>query len=66
MRGKFKLDNPDEMQASLTITMSVKQWRDLRDQLDSKWPSVRLAGFIGGLIRQAEAVISDSERDATP
>lgn len=55
MRSTFKLDNPDDMQATMTLTMSVKEWRQLRKQLSDSWPSWDFSRQIGDLIGAAEA-----------
>jgi hypothetical protein len=55
MRSTFKLDNPDDMQATMTLTMSVKEWRQLRKQLSDSWPSCDFSRQIGDLVRAAEA-----------
>ena len=63
MKATFQLTNPDEMQASMTITMTIKQWKELRQQLDVKWPSVRLSTLIGSVIRAAEDTFSDETKE---
>jgi hypothetical protein len=54
MRTTFKICSPDEIQATLTVTMTVKEWRELRTQLVDSWPSWQLSRDIGDVIRQAE------------
>jgi hypothetical protein len=55
--ARFKLDNPDQAAATLTVTMKVHQWRDIANQLSAEayesWP-LRLA--ICDLVREAEKV----------
>lgn len=37
MKGTFKLDNPDAMEATMTVTMLIVQWRAL-NQVIRKGP----------------------------
>ena len=34
MDARFMLEKPGEIQATMKITMSLKSWEELRDQLD--------------------------------
>ena len=50
------IENPQEIEATLKLTMSIKEWEDLRDQLENKWPSSRLSDYITDVITQARKV----------
>lgn len=63
MKARFMMESPDEIEATMKITMSVKEWTDLRDQLQQKWPSSRLQGAITDLLAQARKVYY-TEHDA--
>lgn len=63
VRTRFKIDKPDAMEATLTVTATVSEWRELRDQLGERWPSWDFARQIGNVIRQAERVF-DATMDA--
>jgi len=54
VRATFRIQNPDEVMATVTVSMPIKQWRELRGQLSDKWPSWDFARVIGDAIRQAE------------
>ncbi len=54
MRGSFKLDNPGEMRATLTLTMTLDDWRKLHGDLRESWPSCDLRSTIFDLFLQAE------------
>lgn len=54
MKSTFKLDNVDEMQATMTLTMPVKEWRALRKSVKSEWPGFDFTRQIDDLIRAAE------------
>lgn len=54
MRAVFEIRNPDAVEASVTVTMTIKQWRELRGQMGNAWPSWDFARVIGDVIRKAE------------
>ena len=53
MQARFMIEKPDEIEATLKITMKVKDWEALRDQLIGKWPSSDLGNTITDLLAQA-------------
>lgn len=54
-RGTFKATQPDAIEMTLTLTMPLGQWRELRDAQDKKYPGWRFAGLISRMIINAEA-----------
>ena len=52
---KLEVINPDVIEMKLSITMRIKEWRLLKEQLSNKWPSYDLSGEISDIIRQAES-----------
>ncbi len=64
MKVRFMIEEPQEIEATMKITMTVKEWEDLRDQLASKWPSSRLSTCITTLLCDARKVIYADEKDA--
>lgn len=66
MKARFTIENPEEMQATIKITMSVKEWVDLCQQLDNKWPSSRLSAAISHVVYEANKTYSAEEMDALP
>lgn len=61
MKAQFKLDNPEEVEASMTITMPIRDWKALAGQLEH-WK-------LGEAIRQLVAKASerfDAEQDFKP
>lgn len=58
MRGTFRLVKPDEVEATMTVTMTVTNWKLLRDQMRGKWPGCDLATLISELVYQAERTLS--------
>lgn len=68
MEVKFFLQKPEDLDASLTIRMKVKDWIDLREallQANSGWQGLRLANAITDVVSQAKKIFySDGEKDA--
>lgn len=64
MKARFMIENPDSIEATIKITMTVKEWSDLRDQLENKWPSSRLSTSISHVITEARKVYYAPEQDA--
>jgi hypothetical protein len=63
VKARFMIENPDDIQATMKITMSIKEWTELRDQLDSTWPSWRLSSAITHVISEARKVYYAPEKD---
>ena len=61
MQTSFGPRNADEIEMEMTVSMPLKEWKALRNQLDGAWPSWKLSNAIGSLVRQAESnFITDS------
>lgn len=56
MKSRFMVENPDDIEMTMKITMTVGDWTKLRDQLQQKYPSWRLSGMITNLLSQARKV----------
>lgn len=56
MQARFLIENPGEIKATMKITMTVKEWEELRDQLANKWPSSRLSQAITQVLCEARKV----------
>jgi hypothetical protein len=67
MRGTFYLQKPDEINATLTITLSLKTWKELRDSLRDKWPDVELSTLISNAVYTAERTffVDSEDTDAS-
>jgi hypothetical protein len=57
MRTHMKLTVPDSVEATMTLTMTIKEWREFSKQLTDEWPSTRVADAIGSTIDQAEKAV---------
>ena len=64
MRARFFIEAPDEIEATMKITMSVKEWTELRDQLAREWPSCRFGDAITSVLSQARKVYYAPDTDA--
>lgn len=51
---KFKATNPDDIEMTLTVTMSLRDWKKLKKQLTGEYPSLKLVSEISSMIYQAE------------
>ena len=65
MRADFKVTNPDEIEMELTLTMSLKAWKELQEQLLGAWPAFTLARTISGMISQADKHFYPKDKEAT-
>lgn len=55
MEGEFKIEKPDEMRATLKMTMSIAEWKSVQEQLGSKWPAGTLNRMITAVVAKAQA-----------
>lgn len=61
MKARFMIEEPQSVECTMKITMSVKEWEDLRDQLAAKWPSSRLSESITGILTEVRKVYYGSD-----
>ena len=55
MRMTGELENINKIQASLTITMTLDEWRELQKCLSEAWPASQLSQMINDLWNRARA-----------
>src|SRR3546814_14757934 len=65
MKIVFQIQKPDDMQATIVLTATVGEFRELRTQLSGKWPSAEFSRSIGDVIRQAESTFYADESEQT-
>jgi hypothetical protein len=53
VKSELSVTNPNEIEFTLTITMTLEEWRKLRDELGHRWPASDLASDIGDMIIKA-------------
>lgn len=64
MKARYMIEDPDAVEATMKITMTMKEWSDLRDQLEDKWPSSRLSQAITHILSDARRVYYAPEQNA--
>jgi hypothetical protein len=64
MKARFMIERPDEVEVTMKITMTAKEWCNLRDQLEGKWPSSRLSQAITHVLSEARKVYYAPDLDA--
>lgn len=62
MKTYMKAADPDRIEMTLTVTMPLKQWRKLQEQLVSEYPSWDLSGQIADMVTQATRSFSPEEK----
>lgn len=58
MKTQFRIENPDDVQMTLTTTMSAREWKHLRDQLETTYPSWKLSRAITNMVDSATKAFS--------
>lgn len=54
VRAIIRPANPDKIEMTLTITMPLADWKDLRTQMSSAYPSWAFSSAISRLVNHAE------------
>ena len=54
MTIKYQLTKPDEVEATLSITMTIAEWKRLNEHLTSSYPDWQIGAAIRAQITQAE------------
>lgn len=63
MKARYMIEDPGNIEATLKITMTVKEWEQLRDQLESSYPSWKLSGMITAILTDARRVVYAPEKE---
>ena len=63
MKARFMIEAPQEVECTMKLTMSVKEWEDLRTQLEDKWPSSRLSQGITQILSEVRKVYYAKENE---
>lgn len=66
MKTRLKCENPGEILYTVTITGTAKEFEDLREQLETKWPAMYLTRQINDLLGQARKIYWAKEAEETP
>lgn len=54
MTTTLKVEKPDGIEMTLTMTMTLGQWKELRAQLAGAWPAWELGSAIREMIQKAD------------
>ncbi len=54
MKASFRAEDPEDVVMSLELSMTLRDWRKLRDQLGTDYQSFQLARIIRELISKAQ------------
>lgn len=57
--AKFCLENPETVRATLSLTMTLSEWKQLQKQLGQAWPSWELSAAITDMISTAQKHFKD-------
>jgi hypothetical protein len=66
MKSTFHLTRPDDAPATMTITMGIGEWRQIRKQLSEDYPSWRLGLMISKLLEKADAHFTQIDETKEP
>lgn len=61
MKSEFKIQRPDEVPMTLTMTMTLGEWKKLQEQLSTTYPSWKLSTNIGEMVRLATTTFGDTK-----
>lgn len=62
IRGNFSVINPDDIQCEMTVTMSLKEWKQIAASLGDAYPDWQLKGIITDLVMMAEKQFYSSHK----
>jgi len=54
MKAEFKAITPDSLEMEMTISMTLKKWRKLKEAIRSDYPGFEFAGKIRDMVIHAE------------
>jgi hypothetical protein len=61
MKFTYKLNSPDQLEATMTITMRVSEWKQLKGAVAQHYPGWQFSSAIGALISKAEQTLHSEE-----
>jgi hypothetical protein len=53
VKASFKIENPEDVDCTLTLTMKVRDWEDLCRCVSSEWPGWKVRGIVRDLVAEA-------------
>lgn len=64
MSARMMVEKPEELEMTLKLTMPMKDWESLRDQLTRAYPSWKLSGAITEMLARARKIYFAQDADA--
>ncbi|MDN7488530.1 hypothetical protein QZM35_12550 [Burkholderia sp. AU45274] len=61
MKTEFKIQRPDDVPMTLTMTMTLGEWKKLENQLSTSYPSWKLSTNIGEMVRLATTTFGETK-----
>lgn len=61
MKATFKIDQPKDIEMTLTITMPLAKWIALADRIGDEWPGSEFSALISQMVRHACKHFADGE-----
>ncbi|MCH8868065.1 MAG: hypothetical protein IID58_14620 [Proteobacteria bacterium] len=58
MKARFEVTAPQEMEFTMTITMTLKEWEQLRKQCHNEYPGFKLATLISEMVVLAHKTLT--------
>lgn len=58
--ASMRVENPQDVSVTLSLTMSVDDWEIMLDQLDAKWPSWSLKSVIRRAVKKVRQEFAES------
>lgn len=62
MKAAWRYNNADDIEATVTITMSLGKWRSLQEAIGTKYPAWEFANIISDVVRKASALITSEHQ----
>ena len=56
MECRLKCEKPEDIIYSMTITAKAKEWEELREMIEDKWPGFIIKNQITDLLSQARKI----------
>jgi hypothetical protein len=66
MKAKFEATDPEEMEFTMTVTMTLHEWQQLRVQCKNDYPGFRLSSVISDMVVQANQAYWPNENRTDP
>lgn len=64
VKTKFKIDTPGSLQATLSITMSIEEWKRVYSQMSQSWPSGDIRRIISDMLDKALKEFDERSEEA--